>query len=471
MPGARRNRHEIANARKGVRSFGQDSRTCPPNLKTASRRSRISRIVCAPRILGSETEVLRLREQANHFKRELGGFVLGQAPRTMTGTIERLYAEYRQNRRRSEELIADIGETLTRALDEINPSSPQDIALSELNANVTFIQRRLRKWNGEAAALLESERHRLASLFRNRSGAYRTLMLPLIDDVAHERLSLNDALLELERERAKQDFDNSELFEPYLSALQSLAESIDLVSLAGFGMDQADELRSEIDRLHGLAQLGITFEIIGHEIEGLEHAITAALRRFPEPVRSTDAYRIVTENHEALIDRLRFLSPLKLSGEKMKRDLSGQDILDYVRRFFGDSLSRNDIKLKATPAFLSFSVYELPSRICPVFINLVNNAAYWVRQVGDGDKKILLDTVDSKVVVADDGPGVEDGDLKQLFTLFFTRKVRGGRGVGLYLCRANLAAGGHGIAYATDEHLKRLSGANFVIDFKGAKNG
>lgn len=80
-----------------------------------------------------------------------------------------------------------------------------------------------------------------------------------------------------------------------------------------------------------------------------------------------------------------------------------------------------------------------------------------------------MDIVDGKVVVADDGPGVEEDDLKHLFTLFFTRKLRGGRGVGLYLCRANLAAGGHTIDYIKDGNLKRLPGANFIIDFKGAK--
>ena len=85
------------------------------------------------------------------------------------------------------------------------------------------------------------------------------------------------------------------------------------------------------------------------------------------------------------------------------------------------------------------------------------------------EKKILLDIVENKVVVADNGPGVEEEDFKHLFSLFFTRKVRGGRGVGLYLCRANLASGGHTIEYATDNKLKKLPGANFVIDFKGAE--
>jgi signal transduction histidine kinase len=70
----------------------------------------------------------------------------------------------------------------------------------------------------------------------------------------------------------------------------------------------------------------------------------------------------------------------------------------------------------------------------------------------------------------DDGAGVEKEDQKNLFTLFFTRKIWGGRGVGLYLCRANLASSGHIISYTADESLHLLSGANFIIDFKGAKH-
>ncbi|RYD45781.1 MAG: ATP-binding protein, partial [Verrucomicrobiaceae bacterium] len=75
---------------------------------------------------------------------------------------------------------------------------------------------------------------------------------------------------------------------------------------------------------------------------------------------------------------------------------------------------------------------------------------------------------DGEVVVADNGPGIDDIDIKRLFTLFFTRKVEGGRGVGLYLCQANLAAGGHQISYVQDNDRMVLPGANFAITFRGA---
>ncbi|MCP6530844.1 ATP-binding protein, partial [Klebsiella pneumoniae] len=70
---------------------------------------------------------------------------------------------------------------------------------------------------------------------------------------------------------------------------------------------------------------------------------------------------------------------------------------------------------------------------------------------------------DGEVFISDDGPGVDNDDLENLFTLFFTRKQKGGRGVGLYLCKQNLLASGHSIRYETRDDFKILSGANFAI--------
>ncbi|MNZ74008.1 sensory histidine kinase DcuS [compost metagenome] len=83
------------------------------------------------------------------------------------------------------------------------------------------------------------------------------------------------------------------------------------------------------------------------------------------------------------------------------------------------------------------------------------------------DREILLSIKNDEVVVSDNGPGVDKDDIDSLFTLFFTRKQRGGRGVGLYLCKQNLMAGGHSIRYETRNDFKILCGANFALTFKG----
>jgi len=72
------------------------------------------------------------------------------------------------------------------------------------------------------------------------------------------------------------------------------------------------------------------------------------------------------------------------------------------------------------------------------------------------------------IVVSDNGPGIDPMDRDQLFKMFFTRKMSGGRGIGLYLCRMNLAVGGHSIRYASEKKFQILPGANFVIELKGA---
>ncbi|MES2407952.1 MAG: ATP-binding protein [Pseudomonadota bacterium] len=417
--------------------------------------------------LQHEEDVVALRTVLQDLKRRFQETSLGEAPRTL-GTLEERYLNYRRDHRRAKELLDSISDSLDNALERIKPRSAKDIAYSELNANAAFLHKRLRAWAQEAKGLLNSELERIVELQNERNKAYHAKTLPLIDDVEHERIPLRKVSEELEQERDRQDAENAELFEPYISALNSLKERIDLAGLAHFNQDQADELREEVDQLHGLAQLGITVEIIGHEIEGLEQTISANLKAFPDSIQQSEQYFAVKDSYEALVERLRYLSPLKLSGHKTRANLTGKHIFEYVQRFFRNDLADEDFRLEATPAFLSFSVFEQSARIYPVFINLLNNAAYWVNHSTHKEKKILLDAVDGKVVVADTGPGVDEEDRKHLFRLFFTRKVRGGRGVGLYLCRTNLAAGGHTIVYA-DKQQAILPGANFLIDFKGAK--
>ena len=127
------------------------------------------------------------------------------------------------------------------------------------------------------------------------------------------------------------------------------------------------------------------------------------------------------------------------------------------------------ITLTASEAFKSFRVFDQQSRLYPVFINLVNNSLYWVGTSKNENRQIALDVMDGIVVVSDSGPGVDAEDVDNLFSLFFTRKARGGRGVGLYLSRANLAAGGHRIRYMAPSNDLPLSGATFGIEFRGAE--
>jgi signal transduction histidine kinase len=415
-----------------------------------------------------ESSLITLGERVNALKQIRAELSLGPPPATL-GSLEDDYRQYREYYLRSGDLIANLNSSLSSAIERFKPQTKRDIAYSALSRNAVFLQDRIRKWSAEAKQLLSSEIARVASVVDDRNRRYHTATLSLLEGLDNFTCSISEVLERLDAEKERQDRENSEFFDPYISTLRDLRESVDLEALVTVTMDDADQVRSEINRLNALAQLGITVEIVGHEIEGLDMTISNGLRELADRNQGNAVFDSIKTAHEELTDRLRFLSPLKLSGERRPTTISGADIYNYVSNFLSKILDSRSIEFYASPAFRRFSVFDEPSRIFPVFINLVNNAAYWVGQSRYLEKNILLDAENDLVFIADDGPGIDPDDIKSLFSLFFTRKVRGGRGVGLYLCRANLAAGGHSIFYVTDPSMKKLSGANFAIEFRGGR--
>ena len=204
-------------------------------------------------------------------------------------------------------------------------------------------------------------------------------------------------------------------------------------------------------------------------MQTFDDILADGLRRLPTDIRESKAAKDIEFAYEGLTDQLRFLSPLRLAGQKIQRWIDGEEIFTYLLGFFGPQLVRNSIDLQATPEFRQLQVFDQQSRLLPVFINLVNNSIYWLSSLESLDRQVVLAMVEEEAVISDNGPGVDSDDLNDLFTLFFTRKSRGGRGVGLYLCRANLAAGGHRIRYESSADGMPLDGANFLISFRGAK--
>jgi len=451
------------------REFRRNLESALPKILEIERQViEITDIAKADLLPADEGELLKLRGRVSELKAERGALALGPSPKNV-GSLEPQLVTYRRANAASAEMLVQASDSISVALNKVRPKTLGEHASAELSRNAAYLHGRLRKWNAAAREILSSEMARLSEMTEQRNKKYHGVAMPMITAMDDGHMALPELLTRLEQERDREDSENAAIYESYISTLRNLQDSVDIEAVLSTSLDEVDDVKSELARLNGLAQLGITVEIIGHEMDGLEQTITRGLDAFPPTFKSTPSYRLVVASHKSLVEKLRFLSPLKLSGDKVKTWITGTEILEYVEGFVGDSLERRSISFDVTDEFRRFSVYEQASRIYPVFINLINNAAYWVDRSDKVPKKILLDISQARVVVADSGPGVSPEDIKSLFTLFFTRKIRSGRGVGLYLCRANLAAGGHTISYIEDSKQKRLSGANFLIDFKGAK--
>lgn len=416
----------------------------------------------------SDQDILDAQQALESYRDQLSDLRLPARPKDLSSNIEERYIQYRDGLQTIQATLNEVEKTLEEEVERLNPKNPRELLIQQADRHNAQIKNRIQSWRRSISALQKSEFERLTKLYSERSKEYNLDSAPVIGQFDRGEIDYATAKRALDDLKDRHIEDNSQVFSPYVSALENLSESIDLDHLASFGADENRELRTELDRLNSLAQIGIAVEIAGHELQDYEELIGGGLRALPQEVTETQAARDIALGFEGLTDQLRFLTPLRLAGLRVQRWISGKEIHDYVSKFFKLQLARNNVELVTTPAFSTLRIFDQPSRLMPVFINLVNNSIYWLGNQTKGDRRIVIDVVEREVVISDNGPGVSPEDQENLFTLFFTRKSVGGRGVGLYLCKANLAAGGHRIRYVASPDRMPLPGANFAIMFKGA---
>ncbi|WP_160061180.1 ATP-binding protein [Psychromonas sp. L1A2] len=422
--------------------------------------------------LNSLDELQKLKIEIDILIDKTRSYSLTPIPNNL-GRLEEDYRAYRKQELQAKEYTNELSFFINKAISEATEKTDTEKAQEAYRSKVASINASITKYASDGKAMLAKQTGEFDSLIKECRERYKATTFEYLEDLKLEKITLNEVLDKLDEDQEKIVIENSQKLSPYVTALTLINEQIDLEGLAIYSMNETMKYRQEINRLHALAQLGITVEIIGHEIEGLDMTISRGVNLIASGElsdRQRQSCDDVIVAQQSLSDKWRFLSPLKLSGDKTSKQISGKDIFSYTNTFFKDHFTTQQINFTATNEFLSLSIWEKPSNIYPVFINLINNSQYWVERNEVTEKQINLDVRDQEVIISDSGPGVDKDDLEQLFTLFFTRKQRGGRGIGLYLCKQNLQAGGHKIRYETLPENKKLLGANFAIEFKGMNN-
>ncbi len=398
---------------------------------------------------------------------ERAALALPPRPRKLTPAVEERYRTYRDGYVELTATLERASARWTALAESSRRESPADAVRSALGRHQKFITDATTRWSRSIRSLLSAEATRWSEKVATDNARYYALASPLAHDASEGRLALGVALSEMEALRERVFGDLVKDYEGYIRSLAALGEGIDLDEALGWAMDERSDLLDKVEQWQILAQLGITVEIIGHDLSENAAQVSRNLGRLPGAARETEAYKLASSGFRSLVQRLEFLAPLRLSGPRLREPISGESIEKYLREFFERQITDRRIEFVVAPAFQAMTVVDYPHRIFPVFVNLVNNALYWV--TFGQERKILLDRVGSKVYVADSGPGVDPDDIPELFhKIFFTRRT-GGHGVGLYLSRISLEQGRHHIRYADpDEGI--LPGANFIIEFQSLQD-
>ena len=421
---------------------------------------------CSELSIDSVEDISRAQALITELGGQLGNLRIVGAPSNL-GSSEEDYRTFRQLFAKAQLKIEEMAALRKSAIERINPPKPEEIAEQHMQSLAAQLHGRIRQWRKEISAIQDFEAERITGLLTLRNKAFHQEVMPMIASIKDGKLGLDSALEAMSTTRARLDDENEGIFQSYINTLELMRENINIELIATEGTADNIDLRDQLNQLNQVAQLGITVEILGHELATNEQLIRTGLNQISKNGKPSGIEQIET-GFDALSSQLDFLAPLKLSGPRVRRVISGVEIAKYMMDFFGVITSTRNFVIEASEAFLNFSVEEQPSRLLPVFINLINNSAYWLINSHSPKPTVRLDVIDGKVVVSDNGPGIDALDQDHLFRMFFTRKVSGGRGIGLYLCRMNLTAGGHSISYASDKKFRLLPGANFIIDFKGA---
>ena len=209
-------------------------------------------------------------------------------------------------------------------------------------------------------------------------------------------------------------------------------------------LDQVEALETDLDALSEqaedqleLTQLGMAVEVINHEFRHTVQSIRRTLKQFKVWADANPKLRAAYEELKASFDHLdgylTLFTPLQRRLHRTAVEMVGSEIETFLRDLFDKRLNDNQIEIQATPAFRSHRLEGFPSTIYPVFVNLVDNAIFWLTGYS-GDRVITLDAGADWMAVRDTGPGLPVDLGEDIFQPRVSTKP-GGSGYGLFVAR------------------------------------
>ena len=250
--------------------------------------------------------------------------------------------------------------------------------------------------------------------------------------------------------------------------LTSIAENMEQKADTGHldmieAMDtELQNLREQADTDAELVQLGLAVAVINHEFVAAIKGIRHKLRELGSWARANDdlvpLYQEIRANFDHLDAHLNLFTPLQRRLQRKRTIIKGSEINHYVRTLFSVRFKRHDIELIVTQEFLDSEVPGFPSTIYPVFVNIIDNAVFWLRDIQE-QRVIILGFSDNAYLISNNGPAIQNRDIEAIFEQGFSRKP-GGRGLGLFISKKALRKEGMDLNVALTENKR---GTTFEI--------
>lgn len=250
----------------------------------------------------------------------------------------------------------------------------------------------------------------------------------------------------------------------FINHISNLQIDVDDDFLRGWYQEQNENLEKKIGDYEELAQLGMAIEIIDHQFNVMYAQMHDAINEIDAFSRkhndSQYSFKQLKSAFQHLEINYKLLKPLYRTSRRTREIISGRELEKYLLEFFQNEFKKYRIDFSVNDAFRNYDFFSYDSIIKPTFLNIINNANYWL--IPAHERKIRIELINDEIRIMNSGEKIDDDHLNDIFSLFFTRK-RDGRGIGLYLARKNLNSVGYDIYATNDKSYNKLNGACFVI--------
>lgn len=327
--------------------------------------------------------------------------------------------------------------------------SPQKRVERALNDRVKEAREAIGKETEETKRTIENLRNRMLRLISDKVEDIEKVITEARNDLkdlsasSKEEGAILGEYYRLEAAINETTESNRQSLESIREQLEEIMSSPDDATEVVEALEEENlALRERAESDLELAQLGMAVAVISHEFESTVRSIrngVLRLKGWADANRELrDLYRRISYDFDHLDGYLQLFTPLQRRIHPRPTTIKGSDIARYLRDLFADRLRRDKVEIKSTPRFSQMARKGYPSTFYPVFINLVDNSLYWLKDRPE-PRIITLDLMEGDAwTVSDNGPGVAIRDREAIFERGFTRKP-GGRGMGLKISRDVLA--------------------------------
>lgn len=329
------------------------------------------------------------------------------------------------------------------------------------------------KYNGTLERIISDNREILKTKFDALLKDYSARSRRIIEDFNLDKEQIINSInskeaVKLQTEKVSNKFEYlreqviKELL-PLIEHLNKLSFDLDEELVQGAYKAEYDSMKYQWEQTRETAQLGVAVEIIDHEFNQLYAKINHSIDKLSNDNLFTDIqqFQFLKQNFKQLEDKYDLLSPLYRISGVVAKDIKCQSIFNYLEKFFSSKINNLD-SFESTAAFKNHIINIKEPVIHTAFINIINNALYWLRNSNTKHIKFDYFKETNEIIIMNSGQKIEEHRLDKIFQLFYSNRPNG-RGIGLYLTKQSLNECYFDIYATNDKKYNLLNGACFVI--------